>query len=107
MVYSFQEKFWLSNFGNNYINRNKSKELIRNKFFFFKKIFQNFKRKRITSVIEFGSNIGLNLLCLKKIFILKKISALEINKNSAQQCKNIKNVNVFNVSINNFINKLN
>lgn len=105
MVYSVQEKFWLGSFGNKYINRNKNKELIINKFFFFKKIFKKFKKKKITSVIEFGSNIGLNLLNLKKIFKLKKISAIEINKKAAQQCKNIKNVNIFNMSVNNFIPK--
>jgi hypothetical protein len=34
-----QEKFWNGNFGNRYINRNKSKKIIRNNFFFLKKYF--------------------------------------------------------------------
>lgn len=70
MVYSEQEKFWLSKFGDKYNNRNKSKILIRNKKILLKKIFLNLEKNRIGSVIEFGANVGLNLLGLKKIFKL-------------------------------------
>jgi spore coat polysaccharide biosynthesis protein SpsF len=92
-----QEKFWNGNFGNRYINRNKSKKIIRNNFFFFKKIFSN--RFKIKSLIEFGPNIGLNLLALKKIFKLKFITAVEINKKACLKIRKIKNVNILNKAI--------
>lgn len=105
MVYSEQENFWLSKFGDKYNNRNKSEILIRNKKIFFKKIFLNLKKNRIGSVIEFGANVGLNLLGLKKIFKLHKITGVEINKKASLELKKISNVNVFNGSIRDFIVK--
>ena len=56
MVYSEQEKFWLSKFGDKYNNRNKSKILIRNKKFFFEKIFFKLKKNRIGSVMKVGAH---------------------------------------------------
>ena len=38
-----QEKFWSGKFGNNYINRNKSKKLKKNTDHFFEKIFKDKK----------------------------------------------------------------
>ena len=38
-----QEKFWLGQFGNRYINRNKSKRLKKNTDYFFEKIFKKKK----------------------------------------------------------------
>ena len=78
-----QEKFWQGDFGDNYIYRNKKKFLIKNNFFLFKKIFSNFFK--IKSLIEFGPNIGLNIIALKKIFKLNLITAVEINKNACSQ----------------------
>ena len=60
-----QEIFWQGKFGDDYINRNKKKFLIKNNFFFFKKILS--KNLKIKSLIEFGPNIGLNIIALKKI----------------------------------------
>ena len=44
-----QEIFWQGKFGDDYINRNKKKFLIKNNFFFFKKIFS--KNLKIKSLI--------------------------------------------------------
>jgi pseudaminic acid biosynthesis-associated methylase len=98
-----QEKFWQGDFGDNYIYRNKSKFLIKNNFFLFKKIFS--KSFQIKSLIEFGSNIGLNIIALKKIFNLNFITAVEINKKACSQIKDVKKLNVINDSIINFIPK--
>jgi len=97
MLINEQEKFWSGNFGNNYINRNKNKKILKKNFFFFKKIFSN--RFNIKSLIEFGPNIGLNLIALKKILKLKFITAVEINKKACLALKQIKNINILNKSI--------
>jgi len=95
-----QENFWQGDFGDNYINRNKQKLLIKNNFFFFKKIFSN--PSKIKSLIEFGPNIGLNIIALKKIFKLNLITAVEINKKACSLIKDIKKVNIINDSLINF-----
>ena len=98
-----QEKFWCGNFGNIYINRNKNKKVIKNNFFFFKKIFSS--RFKIKSLIEFGPNIGLNIIAFKKIFKMNFITAVEINKKACSELKDIKKLNITNDSIINFLPK--
>ena len=100
-----QEKFWQGDFGDNYFYRNKNKFLIKNNFFLIEKIFS--KPFQIKSLIEFGCNIGLNIIALKKIFNLNFITAVEINKKACSQIKNVKKLNVINDSIINFITKKN
>jgi len=80
-----QEKFWSGKFGNNYIFRNNSKKLQKNNDYFFKKIFH--KKQRINSILEFGSNIGNNLLSLEKIYKNCSFTALELN---TKACKILK-----------------
>jgi hypothetical protein len=54
-----QENFWNSDFGNDYIARNNTPEILKNKKHLFKNIFKNID-SNIESIIEFGANIGLN-----------------------------------------------
>ena len=96
-----QEFFWKGKFGDQYIKRNNAKSLLVAHKKFFKKIL--IKANRINSIIEFGPNIGINLMVLKKILKLKKITAVEINKKSCAKLKKINNVEVINESILNFI----
>tara|TARA_E500000178_G_scaffold348748_1_gene404418 strand:- start:97 stop:720 length:624 start_codon:yes stop_codon:yes gene_type:complete len=96
-----QEKFWKGRFGNKYTSRLSDKKLIKNNYFFFKKIFK--KIKNVSSIIELGPNNGFNLIALKKIFLnLKKIYAVEINKKASLSLTKIKNLKVFNESIHTF-----
>ena len=96
-----QEKFWKGRFGNKYTSRLSDKKLIKNNYFFFKKIFK--KIKNVNSIIELGPNNGFNLIALKKIFLnLKKIYAVEINKKASLSLTKIKNLKVFNESIHTF-----
>jgi pseudaminic acid biosynthesis-associated methylase len=98
-----QEKFWQGDFGDDYCYRNKDKLLIKNNFVLFKKIFSKFFK--IKSLIEFGPNIGLNVIALKKIFKLNFITGVEINKKACLQIKNIKKLNIINDSIIDFTPK--
>ncbi len=80
-----QEKFWSGKFGNNYISRNNSKKLQKNNDQFFKKIF--YKKQRIHSILELGSNIGNNLLSLEKIYKKSSFTALELNTKACRILK--------------------
>ena len=50
-------------------------------------------------VLEFGSNIGLNLRAIKMLIPNVKMTAVEINKKAAEECSKIDGVDVFNGSI--------
>ena len=91
-----QEKLWQSKLGDNYISRNNSNQLLKNKIFHFKKIIQAHK---INSIIELGSNIGLNLIALNRIYKNLLITAVEINKKACFYLSKIKNVKIINDSI--------
>ncbi|MFA5074968.1 MAG: pseudaminic acid biosynthesis-associated methylase [Candidatus Babeliales bacterium] len=93
-----QEKFWASNFGDEYIDRNKSEKLIASNFSLFSKILKN--TKNINSVIELGANIGLNLQVIKQLCSNINLNAVEINKQAADKLKFIdNNIKVYNQSI--------
>ena len=97
MVLSAEEKFWSGNFGDNYIKRNNKKDLIKNNLILFKKILEN---KNFSNYIEFGANIGLNIMALNKLFPKQKSFAVEINNNAFKQLKNnAQNCEVYNGSI--------
>lgn len=99
-----QEKFWKGNFGNKYINRNQ-KKLIINNFYLFKKIFNNKMISSISSVIEFGANIGNNLHAFNKLSKKsKKFTAVEINTYACKILKkNFRNLEVINASIKEYV----
>jgi len=69
-----QEKFWKGDFGKEYISRNK----LVNKFKFIGKNLIN-NKVNIKSAIELGSNIGLNLDTIKRIYPKIKTFGIEIN----------------------------
>ena len=70
-----QEIFWSGEFGDDYVDRNNGFSTINH----FSKILLN-NRIMIESVIELGSNIGINLDSLKAIYPDCKTFGIEINK---------------------------
>ena len=85
-----QEAFWSGGFGDDYIERNKSKELLASNLHFFSKIFD--KVDGINSVFEVGCNIGMNLKAIQKLLPNSELSGVEINKKAAGVAQNIENV---------------
>jgi len=83
-----QEEFWVEDFGNSYINRNDNPNDIANNTHFFSKVLS--KCRNITSIIEFGSNIGQNLHALHHLLPGSEISAIEINNNAVKELVKIK-----------------
>lgn len=79
-----QEKFWAQEFGDEYCKRNTS--IIKSNINFFSKVFN--RVENVNSVIEFGSNIGMNLHALNTISDLE-LSAIEINKTAVKELETL------------------
>jgi pseudaminic acid biosynthesis-associated methylase len=80
-----QEEFWAGSFGNEYIDRNKNPQIIASNIALFSNIFQH--TSNIRSVIEFGSNIGLNLVAIRQLLPEAELSAIEINEEAVSILK--------------------
>lgn len=100
-----QEEFWAGNFGDEYIERNKSEEILSGKVAMFSKILDGVSSKP-NSCIEFGANIGLNIKALKILLPSIRTSAVEINEEAVKELEHIKNVEIFHQSILDFSSKL-
>jgi len=77
-----QEQFWSGEFGEAYRNRNAGEKLIANNTAFFSRVLA--RAQGIESIIEFGSNTGLNLKALATILPRAHFSAVEINAEAAE-----------------------
>lgn len=94
---SIQENFWAGDFGNRYITRNQDKKLLAANLSLFTTIINY--TNNVESVIEFGANIGLNLLALKTLLPHIKLSAVEINEQACRYLKKINEVKIYPQSI--------
>lgn len=92
-----QEAFWSGEFGDEYIKRNQGRGIIASNTALFSKILK--LTKPISSVIEFGANIGNNLKTLKKLLPDAELSAIEINEIAVTQLKKNENIKVYHSSI--------
>ncbi|MGE0930832.1 pseudaminic acid biosynthesis-associated methylase [Peijinzhouia sedimentorum] len=81
-----QEEFWAGSFGEEYIKRNQSKELLASNLALFTKML---KTAKPASIIEFGANIGMNLQALETLLPNATLSAIEINKTASEQLQNL------------------
>jgi len=78
-----QEAFWAGQFGRDYIGRNESEQLLASNLNFFAQALR--RAGRLTSCIEFGANIGMNLRALKLLQPHMQQRAVEINPEAARQ----------------------
>ena len=78
MIKTEQEEFWQGNFGDEYIDRNKSAALLASNISFFSKIFN--RTGKINSIMEFGCNIGMNLKAIRALLPESSLSGIDINK---------------------------
>ncbi len=96
-----QENFWAGEFGNEYVSRSQGEEIINSNIDFFKKALK--KTENIKTCIEFGSNIGLNIKALKKIYPDQEHHVIEINEKAVGYLKEfISEDHIINDSIINF-----
>jgi pseudaminic acid biosynthesis-associated methylase len=78
-----QEAFWQGTFGDDYVNRNTGMRWGAANLAFFAKVLN--RTGGIRSVLELGSNIGLNLMALRQLLPQTKLSAIEINSKAAAE----------------------
>lgn len=78
-----QEEFWAGNFGDEYIDRNKSDQLLASNLNFFSKALNQVGKFK--SCVEFGANIGMNMKALKLLFPGVNCKGIEINSTAAKQ----------------------
>jgi spore coat polysaccharide biosynthesis protein SpsF len=76
-----QEKFWAGKFGDQYIGRNDSLELLASNLKFFSSALNH--AGKISSCIEFGANIGMNFKALRLLYPKIQYKGIEINKTAA------------------------
>ncbi len=96
-----QEKFWVSQFGDEYTQRNQGQKLLSSNIALFSKILS--RTRDIDSIIEFGANTGINLLAIKQLINVLEIAGIEINKQAANKLSLIDGVKVYNQSILDFV----
>ncbi|MGD9639198.1 MAG: pseudaminic acid biosynthesis-associated methylase [Alphaproteobacteria bacterium] len=92
-----QETFWATEFGDDYIDRNRSPKILASSISFFTSILQ--RASTISSVMEFGANVGLNLVAIKNLLPEAKIAAVEINKKAYDVLAKIDGVEAHNASV--------
>jgi spore coat polysaccharide biosynthesis protein SpsF len=82
-----QENLWVSDFGDNYISRNKSKKLLASNINLFSEIIS--KTSKVQSILELGANIGMNIVVLNKLLPNTKTSAVEINPKAFKELEKV------------------
>ena len=93
-----QEAFWAGHFGSQYVQRNQGDNLLASNLKMFSHALRS--ARRITSCLEFGANIGMNLKALRLLYPSMALSGIEINADAARQlAEDIPDVNVFSGSI--------
>ena len=93
-----QEAFWAGDFGVEYIGRNVGSELLASNLSFFSKALT--QAQGLSSVIEFGANVGMNLRALRLLYPHQEQFAVEINPVAASELGSIvPSENIFQTSI--------
>lgn len=82
-----QEAFWAGEFGTNYIDRNRSDQLLESNCVFFQKALD--KAGSIATCVEFGANVGMNLKALRQIRPDLQVRAVEINPDAAVELRKL------------------
>ena len=99
-----QEKFWVGEFGNDYVARNKNDQIIAGNLSLFSKALA--KTGQPTSLIEYGANVGMNLKAIKLLFPYISLYGIEINKKASEELiKFLGNENVFNGTLFDYVPK--
>lgn len=86
-----QESFWSGEFGDEYISRNQSAQLLASNIALFSRALSG--KSDIGAVLELGANIGLNLNALSTLFPVQNRTGVEINEVAFRRLNENKAVN--------------
>ena len=86
-----QEKFWYGEFGDQYSSRVRGEKLLSSYISMHSSILK--KIMGIKTIIEFGSNIGINLDAYRTLIPEAHLSAVEINPKAVLELKQNQNIN--------------
>lgn len=78
---SEQELFWSGAFGDDYLKRNHGKHLVAGNISLFAEALRH--SGNISSILEFGANIGMNLRALRTLYPDASMRGVEINHQAA------------------------
>ena len=78
-----QEDFWENEFGNEYAQRNRGHHWVAANRSLFANIFSH--TKDVQTVLELGSNIGLNLMAIGSLLPRTELHAVEINQSAVAE----------------------
>jgi spore coat polysaccharide biosynthesis protein SpsF len=92
-----QEAFWAGDFGHEYVKRNAGCDIVAGNLALFSKIIR--AAGKVASVMEFGANIGMNLIALRQLLPSAELAGVEINATAAAQLKGLGYVDVHEASI--------
>lgn len=92
-----QENLWAGKFGDKYNERNSDADLLADRLSMFVKILES--TQGVSSVLELGASIGLNLRILQRILPKAKLSGLDINATAVRELKKIRGVKAYQGSI--------
>ena len=92
-----QEAFWAGEFGDDYIARNRSAGLRAGNLALFSRILSS--TNGVRSLIEYGANVGMNLIALRHLLPEAKLAAVEINVRAATQLRALGEIDVYNESM--------
>lgn len=82
-----QEEFWATQFGDDYIQRNRGAQLLAANLNFFAKALKH--AGKIQSVREFGANIGMNLKAFKLLYPDILMKGIEINPKAGAELEKV------------------
>ena len=93
-----QEKFWAEKFGDEYLSRNMSDDLLAANLNLFSKIFH--RTGGLDSVLELGCNIGMNLRAISSLMPNCELIGVDINNSALELLnKNLSSVTAHEKSI--------
>ena len=92
-----QEEFWAGEFGESYIARNDGPELLASNLGFFANALKH--APNISSCLELGANIGMNLRAIKLLYPSIELKGVEINLTASDELSKLIGEGAFHGSI--------
>ena len=92
-----QEQFWAGDFGNAYVDRSRGAELEAYALGALSRMLS--RAHKISSAIEFGANVGLNVKALRRLLPHARLEAVEINAKACAELRRIDGVTAHNMSL--------